>query len=94
MSTKYSKHASARLQQRGIPAFVLELLETCGSGRSCGGGAEKFTFDRAARKRLRNYLGGERGLRMIEPWLHTFSVIADDGTVVTTGHNFKLNRHR
>ena len=55
-------HAAVRRQQRAIPAFIIEVLETCGSERRCNG-AEKLIFDKAARKRLKHYLGGERGLR-------------------------------
>ena len=65
-------HAAARRQQRASPAFIIELLEVCGSERRCGG-AEKLIFDKAARKRLKHYLGGERGMRMVEPWLKVYA---------------------
>jgi len=86
-----SIHAEKRMQQRGIPPLVVELLEACGSER-CTGGAVKLIFDKAARKRLKHYLGGKRGLRMIEPWLSSYAIVGDDGTIVTAAHTLK--RHR
>lgn len=88
MTTQLSRHASVRLQQRGIPAFVIELLEACGSEHRCGG-AEKLFFDKAARKRLKRYLGGERSLRLVERWLNVYAVVGDNGSVVTTAHKSK-----
>jgi hypothetical protein len=41
MSLTY--HAAVRRQQRAIPAFIIEVLETCGSERRCNG-AEKCKF--------------------------------------------------
>lgn len=89
---RFSAHASVRLQQRGIPAFVIELLEACGSEHRCGG-ADKLVFDKAARKRLKQYLGGERSLRMVEPWLKVYAVVGDNGSVVTTAHKSKRYRN-
>lgn len=86
-----SHHASIRIQQRAIPSFVLDMLETCGSYHRCGG-AEKLIFDKAARKRLQQYLGGKRGMRLFAPYLKVYAVFADDGTVVTAAH--KRSRHR
>ena len=83
-----TRHARTRLQQRAIPPFVIELLDRFGnSARSDG--AETMYFDRAARKELRRFLGGDRGLRLIEEWLNAYIVVADGGPVVTAGH-----RHR
>lgn len=84
-------HAQERLQQRAIPPFVIELLEACGSTERCGR-AERLIFDKAARRRLVRHLGGERGLRMVEPWLHVYVILADDGHLVTAAH--RRRRHR
>jgi len=88
MDRRFSTHASVRLQQRGIPAFVVELLEACGSEHRCGG-AEKLYFEKAARKRLKHYLGGERSLRLIERWLNVYAIVGDNGRVVTIARNSK-----
>jgi hypothetical protein len=78
-------HAQTRLQQRGIPAIVLDLLVRFGSEvRSHR--AVRLIFDKAALKRLKRHLGGARGLRVIEPWLNVYAVVSDDGSVITVAH--------
>ncbi|TXN17266.1 hypothetical protein FV219_00495 [Methylobacterium sp. WL122] len=85
MNAGLTFHALQRLQQRAIPPFVIDLLDQFGSSiRSSG--AEHLIFDKAATKRLRHHFGGERGLRMIEPWLNVSAVIADSGQVLTVTH--------
>ncbi len=85
-------HAEARLQQRAIPPFVVDLLERCGSTIRCGG-ADRLFFDKAARKRLERHLGGARSLRLVEKWLNIYLVISDHGGVVTAGYRSKrINR--
>jgi hypothetical protein len=75
-------HAQERLQQRAIPPLVITLLEQCGSLiRSCG--ADRLIFDKAALKRLKRHLGGERNLRVIERWLDVYAVLGDSGRIVT-----------
>jgi hypothetical protein len=87
-----TRHAEARLQQRAIPPFVLELLERCGSTTRCGG-ADRLFFDKAARKRLERHLGGARSLRVVEKWLNVYAVFNEHGSVVTVGHRSKrINR--
>lgn len=85
MTHNISQHAQTRLQQRGVPFFVLELLDRFGSTMRCGG-AERVFFDKAALKRLRKYLGGDRGLKAIESWLKVYVVVGDNGVLVTIGH--------
>jgi hypothetical protein len=85
IGTEFTLHAEQRLQQRAIPAFVVELLERCGTSMRCGG-ADRLYFDKAAKKRLRQHLGGSRGLRLIEPWINVYAVIGDNGRVVTVAH--------
>jgi hypothetical protein len=85
MRENLSHHAGRRLQQRALPPFVVDLLMGFGAAERCGG-AERFFFDKAARKRLRDHFGGKRGLRLVEPFLDTYAVVADDGTVVTVAH--------
>jgi hypothetical protein len=81
-----TRHAAVRLQQRAIPAFVVELLERCGSEKRCGQ-ADRLFFDKAAKKRLQQHLGGKRGLQMIERWMSVYAVISDNGRVVTVAHS-------
>ncbi|MEG9502584.1 MAG: hypothetical protein MIN69_12120 [Methylorubrum extorquens] len=84
-------HAQERLQQRAIPPLVVGLLETFGTSiRSSG--AEHLVFDKSALRRLRRHLGGERGLRMISPWLDVSAVIGDGGHLVTVTHRTRRFR--
>jgi len=81
----FTAHAEERIQQRGIPPMVIDLLMQFGSASRCGG-AERLMFDKAARKRLRRHLGGDRGLKLIDRWLRVYAIVGDDGRVVTTAH--------
>ncbi|WP_439530816.1 hypothetical protein [Pannonibacter sp.] len=86
-----SQHAVSRMQQRGIPARVVELLERFGTAVRCSG-ATRIIFDRKAIRRLQHHLGGERGLAVIERWMKVYLVINDQGTLVTVAH--QTGRHR
>ena len=85
MKDDLTVHARERLQQRAIPPFIVDLLQRFGSSMRCGG-AERLFFDKAARRRLKDYLGGTRGLRAIETWLGVYMVLGDNGLVVTVAH--------
>jgi hypothetical protein len=93
MKTALTIHANKRLQQRGIPMDIVDLLEQFGSASRCGG-AERIFFDKRARHRLKNYFGRDRStLASIERWLNTYAVIGDNGRIVTVGHR-KRRFHR
>jgi hypothetical protein len=81
-------HAQCRIQQRGIPAVVIDYLSDFGSIIRCNG-ADRMIFDKAAQKRLRHHLGGERGLRMIEAWFGVYAIVADEGGIITVAHQKK-----
>ncbi|CAX25023.1 conserved protein of unknown function [Methylorubrum extorquens DM4] len=91
IATPITTHARERLQQRAIPPLVIELLEDFGSPIRAGG-AERLIFDKAARRRLTRHLGGPRSLRMIEPWLNVYAVVADDGCLVTASQQRRHHR--
>lgn len=81
----FTSHAEARLNQRGIPPFVVELLDRFGTVRRSYG-QEKVYFDKKAKKALRRHFGGARGMRLVEPFLDVYAVMSEDGAVVTVGH--------
>lgn len=83
--SELTRHARARLQQRAIPPIVIELLDRFGTSVRSNG-AETLFFDQSSQKELRRYLGGHRGLRLIEGWLDVYMVVADGGPVITAGH--------
>ena len=77
-----SKHCDERLQQRAIPDMIVWLLLDYGS-RQRTHGADVLFVDKAARKAIRRALGGDRNMRLIEPFLNVKIVVGDDGTLVT-----------
>ncbi len=83
-----TNHARKRIQQRAIPPIIVEMLERFGARERCGQ-AECLYFDKAARKRLCEYFGGARSMKLLEAWLDTSAVIGDDGAVVTVEHRYK-----
>jgi hypothetical protein len=91
IAADFTAHAALRLQQRAIPAFVVELLERCGTGIRCGD-ADRLFFDKAAKKRLTKYLGGDRSLKLFERWMGVYAIIGDNGRIVTVAH--QSNRRR
>lgn len=84
----FTIHAETRLQQRGIPPMVIDLLMQFGSASRCGG-AERLMFDKSALKRLRRHLGRDRGLKLIDRWLNVYAVIGDNGQLITTAHKHR-----
>ncbi len=52
-----TQHASKRVRQRGIPPILLNLLLDFGKSEPAGDGAAKIYFDKAARRRVKAYLG-------------------------------------
>ena len=85
-----TKHATRRMQQRGIPELVIDLLQRCGTWIRCKG-ADRLIFDKAAIKRLKRYLGDSRAVAAVERWLDVYAVIGDDGVLITVAH--QTHRH-
>lgn len=84
-NSNLSTHAARRLQQRAIPAFMLDLLDEFGTAHRSNR-ADRLFFDKHARKRLRKHLPDPIAFRSIERWLSVYAVVGDDGTVVTVAH--------
>lgn len=85
MPIKLTQHAQDRVQQRAVPPLVIELLHQFGTSMRCGR-ADRLFFDKAAIRRLKAYLGGDRGLRVVEAWLSVYLVVADNGRIITVAH--------
>jgi exonuclease III len=79
MATPLTTHARVRMQQRGIPAAVLEDLLDYGRAMHDHRGATVLYFDRRARSALRQ--AGRR--------LDAYAVVGGDGEIRTVGHRFK-----
>lgn len=84
-SPAMTKHAQSRVQARGIPAIVIELLLSHGDETRTRDGYIRF-FSKGARRRLARALGGRRSLALLEPFLNCYLVEGDNGNLVTAGH--------
>jgi hypothetical protein len=80
-----SPHAHVRLQQRGIPARVIELLLRYGARRHAGGAAVIHCIDNGARLRLQMVLDRTEYARL-ERHFGVYAVVSGDATVITAAH--------
>jgi hypothetical protein len=80
-----SQHAQARLQQRGIPAWYVDLLVSWGEGRHDGHGAQVFAVTKAVRHRLARELPREEYV-MAERYFGVYAVVSGGGTLITVAH--------
>jgi hypothetical protein len=89
---KLSEHASTRLQQRAIPALVLDLLLQFGTRGHAPGQAQYVYFDKRSRRRLASYAGCLA--RTLDGHLDVYAVVGEDEKVITAGHrNTRLPHH-
>ena len=87
-----SRHAAVRMQQRSIPALVVDLLMEFGASQTAGDGTTKFFFDKTARKRLKTYAGPLASV--LAHHLDVYVVVADDQKLVTAAHRIdRIRRH-
>lgn len=85
-------HAARHTATSRTPALFEALLLDHGS-RLRRHGADVVFLDKAARKRLREELGGDRGLRLFERWTNSYLVVADNGQIITTARrNRRIRR--
>jgi hypothetical protein len=77
-----SLHCRSRMQQRAIPDMIVTLLLDHGS-RQRSHGSDLLFVDKSARKAIRRAVGGDRNMRLIEPFLNAKIVLGDDGTLIT-----------
>lgn len=84
MSVIKTKHAQARMQQRGISDSMLQLLLEYGKYTHDKRGAEIVSFNRKSRNNLKRDLS-RKDYAQIERHLDVYTVITDD-VIVTVGH--------
>ena len=83
-----TRHATARMQQRGIRAQALEALLDFGRERHIHfRGREIVYFDKKARARLAKE--NAIAAREAERFSRTYAILGSDGTVITVGHRFR-----
>jgi hypothetical protein len=85
-------HASTRLQQRGIPPLMVDLLARYGREQPARDGTVLF-LDVRGRQRVREALTDT--LARFDKFADTYLVeAADTGAVVTVGHHTRRLRRR
>ena len=85
MILNMTDHARTRIQQRGIPAAVVESLLEFGSEAYDHRGGLVVYFNRRARETLRRVAGKDL-YRRIETHLDAYAVVTLGGRIVTVGH--------
>ncbi|MBB4199648.1 hypothetical protein CCR94_07235 [Rhodoblastus sphagnicola] len=84
MEMTITHHAQRRLQQRGIPPVIVNLLDQYGAVERSRG-ADTLFFNRAARDRMTRAHGG-RSIAGIEKWLGVYAIVSDEGSLITVAH--------
>jgi pimeloyl-CoA synthetase len=87
-----TRHAQARMQQRGIAPWAVDQLLRYGSEHHDHRGAVIFCLDGEARRRIARE-GEARGARL-DALRGVYVVVALDGTVRTVGHRTKRMRRQ
>lgn len=87
-----SQHAQARIQQRAIPQFVIELLQDFGE-ISYHQGREIFHFTKASRQSIQRELGTAR-LPLVEKYLNTYLVTQENWLITVAYQDRHMKRNR
>ena len=87
-----SRHAQIRMQQRGIPALIVQWLEAYGEEHHDHNGAVVLHFTKRSRRRLEQDVGSTPVRRLAE-WMNAYAVVGNNGTLVTTGMRWKRIKH-
>lgn len=85
MLTAYTKHASVRSQQRGIPPLVSDWLDAYGDEKFDGRGGVVRYFSATGIRQLEDEVGAKPVQKMAE-YLRCYLVQAsDNGSIITVG---------
>jgi hypothetical protein len=87
-----TRHASVRMQQRGIPAWFLELLLRHGRARHDGHGALVLSVCKDTRHRLQAVLS-RKEYADAERYFSVYAVLSTDDAIVTTAHRTHRRFH-
>ena len=81
VASKFTDHARARMQQRGIPAAAIEALLDYGNARHLHSkGRELVFFDKKHTS---------AGAQAADKLRRTYAILGSDGTVITVGHRYR-----
>jgi hypothetical protein len=90
MKPVVSKHAKARMQQRGIAPSAVDCLLDFGREHHDHHGAVVVVLDRAATRRLARFAPARAG--ELDALRGLYAVVASDGCVCTVGHRTRRLR--
>ena len=79
----YTKHAKARMKQRGIGPIVVDIFLAYGNEEHDGHGGIRYFFTRNTRKAVRRDFGGQL-FKHLRHYLDAY-VVECDGQIVTVG---------
>ena len=86
-----SRHARARMQQRGISQAALFCLLDYGREAHEHDGSVTLYFDKTARRRLERDAGPD-SRKQLARLRRLYAVLGGDGGVVTVGHRYRRVR--
>ena len=81
-----TRHARARMQQRGINAAALDALLDYGRVARAGRGRDIVYFDKRTRQRLERATAVSPAKAGAQRVCNSYAIVASDGTVITVGH--------
>ncbi len=90
MQPALTRHAQARMRQRGIGAEALDCILDYGREAFDHHGGVVLYFDKAARRRLARAAAGRKDLERVA---RCYAVLSTDGDIITVGHRRRrINR--
>jgi hypothetical protein len=89
---RITTHAAVRMQQRGIPAWFLDLLVAHGKTTHDGHGAVLKSVSKATRRRLQAVLS-PREYVQAERYFDVYAVVSADCAIVTAAHRTNRRLH-
>jgi len=92
MTASLTAHARIRMQQRGIPAAMVEALLDYGKVAHVDAGREIVFFDKVARRRFTTQ--NPHAARNADRLVRTYAILGAGGVVITVGARFRrIPRH-
>ena len=81
----HTRHAITRMQQRGIPPMVDQLLDLYGQEEHDGHGAVTLYLNKNSIRNMERDLGRGPVSRLAQ-WLNAYKVQSSDGRTITAGY--------
>jgi hypothetical protein len=89
---RFTDHAAVRMQQRGIPAWYLNLLVQHGKTTHDGHGAVLKSVSKSTRQRLRKVLSRTEYVQA-ERYFGVYAVVSPEQAIVTAAHRTHRRFH-